>query len=293
MIITRLSGGLGNQMFQYAFALRMAEQLHTELKMDLGFFTTPQNSLVTPRTYELGCWGINPLPVSETELNAFLQPPKRGLSRLFRRSSAQTLNLLIKEKQFRFDTSITELQGNLYLDGYWQSETYFKPVADKISGQYNLQALPDNRNKELEQTLLQCESVAIHVRRKDYMKTPEILAFHGVLPASYYQEAVRIMEEKHKNIRLFIFSDDAEWTQQNLKFDLPVSYINHNTGNNSYLDLWLMSRCKHQVTANSSFSWWAAWLNPNPQKTVIAPRQWFAGAEPDTTDLVPSTWIRI
>jgi hypothetical protein len=276
-------------MFQYAFALNMADRLQTELKMDLGFFQTPQDPLVTPRNYELCVWQIPAQPASAAELKLFLNPQKKIFKRLFPGDTGTQFRV-IKEKQFRFDPALLNLGGNLYLDGYWQSEQYFSRIKEKIQRLFSLHTTLDETNARLEKTILNCESVAIHVRRMDYLKTPEILAFHGVMDVDYYQKAFAIFRDKFPDLKLFVFSDDPDWSAQNLKYDVPVTHINHNRKENSYLDLWLMSRCKHQIIANSSFGWWAAWLNPNANKTVIAPRKWFAGSTPDTADLIPNSW---
>jgi len=291
MIVTRLSGGLGNQMFQYALALRMADRLQTELKLDLSFYNTPPPLDVTPREYELKVWGIDVATASTEEVHSFINRPRRSIwNKITGNTGDKTW---YKEKRFSFDPEVLKLNGDIYLDGYWQSEKYFKEVEPAIREAYRLKSNPDEVNFQLGKDMQACESVAVHVRRVDYLKTPEILAFHGVLEASYYQEAIRRLQEKHKGLQLFVFSDAPDWVRDHLKFDLPTTMVDHNRGKNSYLDLWLMSQCKHQVLANSSFSWWGAWLNTNPSKIVIGPAQWFSGKGLDTKDLTPPEWIRL
>ncbi len=291
MIVTRLSGGLGNQMFQYALALRMADRLQTDLKLDLSFFHTPPPQDVTPREYELKVWGIDVASASTEEINSFINRPRRSFWNKI--TGNQGDKTWYKEKRFSFDAEVLKLSGDLYLDGYWQSEKYFKDVEPAIREAYRLKSNPDEVNIQLGKAMQDCESVAVHIRRVDYLKTPEILAFHGVLEAAYYQEALRRLQEKYKDLHLFVFSDEPNWVKDHLKFDLPTTMVDHNRGKNSYLDLWLMSRCKHQVMANSSFSWWGAWLNTNPSKIVIGPAQWFSDKGLDTTDLTPPEWIRL
>ncbi len=291
MIITRLNGGLGNQMFQYAFGKSLAENLQTPLKLDLSVFATPLGSSPdTPRTYELNRWNTHAEIATQTEIQRFA-PLREGktsfIQRLFKHSSDL---VYYKEKRFRFDAGAFQLQGAVYLDGYWQSEKYFADHADSIRTAFTPLAALHGLNKELAFEMADTCSVSIHVRRSDYQKDKTTLDFHGLCPLAYYKDAVALLRQKYKHIHLYVFSDDQQWSAENIQFDIPTTHIVHNRGAESYLDLWLMSRCKHHVLANSSFSWWGAWLNENPLKTVIAPRRWFAGTVPDTSDLIPASW---
>jgi glycosyltransferase involved in cell wall biosynthesis len=294
MVIVKLYGGLGNQMFQYALGLKMAKKLRTELKMDLGFFQTAHGPLVTSRAYELDSWGIAARQASERELRPYLSPNTNLISRLIVKLSGPSKRYVkVREKQFNFDPSIGDLHGELYLDGYWQSAYYFNDTEEFIRTAYCLKTVPDERNLRMETIVTNSESVAIHVRRMDYVKNPEVNSFHGVLEAAYYLKAVRLLQEKYTDLHLFLFSDDPLWVAENLKFDVPSTVIQHNDSSQSHMDMWLMSRCKHQIIANSSFSWWAAWLNQYPNKTVVAPLNWFADKNRNTNDLIPTSWIRL
>ena len=137
------------------------------------------------------------------------------------------------------------------------------------------------------------QSVGLHIRRSDYIINESVLNYHGVCPPSYYFSGLEKIKEKTKNLELFVFSDDIAWCKQNLIFDLPCTYIDHNTGEKSFEDMRLMSLCKHNIIANSSFSWWGAWLNANPSKIVVAPTKWFNDLANQSQDIYPPNWIKI
>jgi hypothetical protein len=150
----------------------------------------------------------------------------------------------------------------------------------------NLAALEDEITKSI--------SISIHVRRGDYASNPVTTAYHGLYSIDWYQMAIKEMEKSlGRQVHFFIFSDDYDWVKTNLKLDMPCTFIKPSPDGMEAQDLYLMSRCKHNITANSSYSWWAAWLNPNPNKKVIAPAKWFMGADSNTIDLIPPEWIKI
>ena len=138
-----------------------------------------------------------------------------------------------------------------------------------------------------------CESVSVHIRRGDYLSNPAFYRFHGVCAVEYYEAAVGHLAGAVENPCFFLFSDDLDWARRNLRLDYPVTYVDHNGEDKDYEDLRLMSQCKHHIIANSSFSWWAAWLCANPGKIVIAPRKWFNDPNIDTADIIPASWRRI
>ncbi|MBY0432606.1 MAG: alpha-1,2-fucosyltransferase, partial [Cyclobacteriaceae bacterium] len=192
----------------------------------------------------------------------------------------------------------------LYLSGYWQSEKYFSPVSVVIRDQF-IPARPlDERNTALQTQMQSQNSVAVHVRRGDYASASAYNSFFGVLPLQYYNLAMAEIVKTISNPVFYFFSDDPSWCKQHMPVGQAV-FVDHNTGENAYKDLVLMSSCKHAIIANSTFSWWGAWLNRNPDKVVIAPRTWFQSSyltkkEPvypsryyNTKDLIPATWTRL
>jgi len=165
-------------------------------------------------------------------------------------------------------------------------------VASQIRADFTFQLPLENKNAELAKQINQVSAVSLHVRRGDYANNPKTTATHGLCSLDYYRAAIRHVSDRIEQPYFFIFSDDIGWVKDNLKMDFPCQYVDHNQGAESYNDMRLMSMCKHHIIANSSFSWWGAWLNPNVEKTVIAPKLWFANAT-NTQDLIPQSWVKL
>jgi hypothetical protein len=180
-----------------------------------------------------------------------------------------------------------------YLQGYWQSEQYFHKYADSIRGQFRFRNDLSGRNADLASQIREGPSVSLHVRRGDYASCPKTRRFHGLCEPSYYVRAIELMRRHTPRFRLFAFSDDPQWVASTLQRDYPeMIVVDHNKGEQSDNDMRLMSMCNHHIIANSSFSWWGAWLNPDPGKVVIAPRKWFVG-DTDSANRVPENWVRL
>jgi Glycosyl transferase family 11 len=178
------------------------------------------------------------------------------------------------------------------LDGYWQSEKYFIDCSKLIRKDFTFKNELDSYNLKLKSKIDKTNSVSIHIRRGDYVNNLNTNATHGLCSIDYYIKAVNYITERIESPYFFVFSDDIEWAKKNIMLNFPCQFISHNIGSKSYLDMQLMSLCKHNVIANSSFSWWGAWLNSNDNKIVIAPRKWFA-VNTDICDLIPSNWISL
>jgi len=288
MIITKLIGGLGNQMFQYATGRLLAYKNKAVLKLDLSAYDN--QSGITQRQYELSPFNVQQNFSNQIDNKIICGPEKKGLlGKIFRKlpDSFYKSNY-IKEKGHNFNSSILDLNNNVYLDGYWQSEKYFSDISDIIRSEFTL------KNNSLDPSLLQeiinKNSVSLHIRRGDYVFNPVTNRFHGVCTLDYYKRAIDFIEERFEDLTFYIFSDDLNWCKENLKINHPTFFVE---GNKNYEDLILMSHCKYNIIANSSFSWWGAWLNNNPGKIVIAPEQWFADKSVDTDDLIPESWIKI
>jgi len=293
MIVVKLMGGLGNQMFQYAIGRALAEQHKSKLYLDHSFLEdrTPKTDYFTFRNYELIAFGIDNR-LSEFTGNMFgLRQSrfKKQLSKIWKFKTI-TDNILIKS-----DTSL--LNNNLYLDDYFQSEKYFAQYKNLIREVFTFKESSIEKNKILiEKIKATKNSVALHVRRGDYLIISDG-KFHQVCDSDYYHLALKIISERIPNPTIFIFSaDDPEWPQKKLNI-FCTNYIvgNSNTGILGFENMRLMSLCDHNIIANSSFSWWGAWLNENPKKIVIAPKKWFADSQKneETIDLIPKEWIRI
>ncbi len=197
----------------------------------------------------------------------------------------------IVEPHFNHWKNLSQISPPYYLDGYWQSELYFNDVIDTIRRDFIFKESLTGKNKELSEKIDETNSVSIHIRRGDYLNNKN-KKIHCICSLQYYQASINKILEKINNPTFFIFSDDIEWSRKNLTTDFDTTYISHNIGKTSYNDMNLMSLCKNNIIANSSFSWWGAWLNSNQNKIVIAPKKWFS-VKKNTTNLYPSLWIVI
>jgi hypothetical protein len=179
------------------------------------------------------------------------------------------------------------------LDGYWQSERYFADVSDRLRSEFTFKASAAGRNAEIAGEIAAVNAVSLHVRRGDYATNPAMTAMHGICPIDYYDRAVEFVIERVADPVFFLFSDDPDWVREHLKIDWAVVVVEHNDSDTGHEDLRLMGLCRHHVIANSTFSWWGAWLNPSPEKIVVAPKRWFAEDSIDTSDLLPADWVTL
>ncbi|NWF57768.1 MAG: alpha-1,2-fucosyltransferase [Fischerella sp.] len=300
MIIVRLTCGLGNQMFQYAAGRRLAEIHSTLLKLDISRF----EDIREYRSYALNCFHIWEHIATPQEIEIFKQrkskPMGQRLKSLLYRSKAdrkfsefQFEDSILQEQHFHFDPNFFQAPNNVYLDGYWQSEKYFRDIQDIIRREFTVKYPQDPKSQHIAELIGKTNSVSIHIRRGDYVEHPTIAPKHGFCDLDYYDRAISYISDRVSQPHFFIFSDDPHWVKENLHLKFPIIIVDHNGSTRNYEDLRLMSLCQHQIIANSSFSWWGAWLNSNPEKIVIAPVKWFSGIDYDTSDLVPDNWLRM
>lgn len=298
-IVVKLKGGLGNQMFQYAIGRALAIKNKDSLFLDLTFLL---NKNLSSRNYGLDVFDIkaNPTFLSKVSLrtssfNPLINKKSRSLNKI---KNIIDLQQNINETQdiegsFKSKREFLNQKGNLYLNGYWQNERYFKDIEHTIREDFSFENKPSKINKEFLKKISKTNSISLHIRRGDYAKNSKTLATHGLLGLDYYFNAINIMKEKLPNFELFVFSDDIDWAKKNLNIDTSVNFIDHNK--KDYEDLRLMINCKHHIIANSSFSWWGAWLSKNNNKIVIAPDNWFTkkGLEGRKNfNIVPDNWIK-
>jgi hypothetical protein len=293
MIIVRLAGGLGNQMFQYAAGRAHSLRRGVPLKLDLSWFQGQ-----TSRRFNLDCFRIAAISLSAEESIALLASFhanwfRKILLRIKQFSSWRSDPLYVVERNSRFDRRVVGAPGNVYLVGFWQSEKYFKDATNVIREDLSFKEPAVGRNADLVQRIQDCCSVAVHVRRGDYIANSNAYQVHGVCSPEYYSKATKRIRGAFPQSVFFVFSDDPVWTQSHLPVSHPVFYLNHNRVEQAWEDLRLMTHCRHHIIANSSFSWWGAWLATEPNKTVIAPKRWFADPKRDDRDIIPSSWVRI
>jgi len=279
-------------MFQYAAACALAQAKGQELRLDLdGFANYPLHC-----GFELArVFGCQVREAKPAELRAVLGWRAHALARrVLRQPRFGWLrgDRFIVEPHFHYWPDIKHVPVDCYLAGYWQSEKYFSEAAGLIRADFTFKQHLENRNATLAEQIGRVNAVSLHIRRGDYVKDPKTAATHGVCSPDYYREAIQYIAAHIEQPHFFIFSDDPDWVRENFRIDIPCSYVDHNCGAESYNDMRLMSLCRHHIIANSSFSWWGAWLNPDPDKLVIAPRKWFANAK-DVSDLFPEGWVTL
>lgn len=290
MVITKLLGGLGNQMFQYAHAKSISLKIKTKVKLDQTELLNRLHNSYTHREYELGIFNLKVSIATKEEIKPFFSSAT-FLAKILKKVGIER-NRLWKESQTGVGNRLNNWQ-NIYLDGFWQSEKYFSQYKDQIIADFTFKDDPKGENLMLMTKIKSITAVSIHIRRGDYLTMPSAIEYHEICSLDYYYKAIEFILLKINDPYFFIFSDEPQWVIDNLKLDYPFQIITHNVKEMSFEDMRLMSVCKHNIIANSSFSWWGAWLNQNPNKIVIAPKRWFKDSTIDTTDLIPKDWIRI
>jgi len=290
MIIIYLKGGLGNQMFQYAAGRHLCEIHKTELKMDISAYDYDG-----PLEYFLGPFNIQENFASPDEIKELTEIKRTKfqlqLHNLFHKHPKRP-RTFIRGNYSYFNPDILKLPDNIYLEGYWCSEKYFAGIADIIRREFTIKTPQTGKDKKLSEMLTTSESVSIHIRRGDYVSDKVANQTHGTCGLDYYYCCIEHLVDLVKTPRFFVFSDNIEWCRNNLQLSYPVVFVDHNGLETAYEDLRLMSQCKHNIIANSTFSWWAAWLNPNDDKLVFASKKWFANEDKDSSDIIPAKWIR-
>jgi hypothetical protein len=304
MIISRLTGGLGNQMFQYAAGLALAERRRTVLKLDVGWFRDyPEHE--AHNRYALSCLNVTEQFATAEEIDRVrgvkLTRAERWAARAaralhfyqFASRHAGPANLHYPER-FGFYPDFFEQPNDTYLHGMWQSEQFFASVADLVRMQFTFRyPQPPAVAAMAARIAGSGPSAAVHFRRGDYVRNPAFNREIGVLPPDYYIRAVSLLRQRHPGVTLYIFSDDIDAVEGQFHPDAPHVFVRATQTWNSHDNLRLMSLCDHAIISNSTFSWWAAWLNPSPSKVVIAPEPWFAESSHETADVVPGAWVRL
>jgi hypothetical protein len=288
VIIVRLEGGLGNQLFQYAFGRGLAIANRTALKLDMS---------QVKGWYGLSHFNVIEDFASPEEISRLRSPslrnPRTFLTDLLNPVRPYYRRSMIKEVGPTFDPKMLKARKSVYLVGFWQNEGYFKAVEPIIRKEFTVKRPPDRTSGEMAARIRETESVCLHVRRGDMANDPELNRFHGTCSPEYYQHAATRMAASVSKPHFFIFSDDHAWTQENVRLSYPMTRVLHNGPTRDYEDLRLMSLCKHFVIANSSFSWWGAWLSIHRQKIVVAPRRWANDPVQDADTELPQGWIRL
>lgn len=291
MKVVRINGGLGNQMFQYAFARRLESVHPGEVGLDISSYgiDPAHNGYELARLFEIG------IPEAPLQLTRSLSTSPDGILNRLRRKYLTKRSHVI-DRQFRYQPELLALSGDCYFDGYWQSEKYFAPLEAEIRRDFSFRLPLAARNLEVLATLPR-PIASVHVRRGDFLKYPNL----AICTPAYYEKAVTAAAADGAK-SILVFSDDIEYCRTEIKLgSLPMRYVDWNRGDESWQDMAMMSGCDIHVIANSSFSWWGAWLDAKPGKRVIAPKPWNRRELQDSDpyyaytfeDIVPDSWERV
>jgi hypothetical protein len=296
VIIANIVGGLGNQMFQYACARALAAELELPLKVTQDMFGVYASHYgpELERVFSLSLDVAQPAELQEL-IGALRVSPmvRRALaSKVFAPLRGRHC---IVESHYRYWDGLRDRvrAGGVYLQGYWQSERYFVEHSATIRSDFTFRQPSTGNSAELARVILDAAAVSVHIRRGDYVSNAKTLSWHGVCPPEYYFNAIESLRNRVPGASFFVFSDDLKWVADVLLPRYPdLILVDQNKGENSYNDMRLMSLCQHHIIANSSFSWWGAWLNAKPNKIVIAPKKWFANGT-DSRVFIPASWEQL
>lgn len=289
MKIVNIIGGLGNQMFQYAFALALKQKhkneqvlidtehfngyhLHNGFELEKVFYTS---------AIDVANWK------QISRVSRYV--PNHKLSRIVRHFLPLRKSEFI-DNIYEFNPAALEQKGDIYYEGYWQAYKYFEECKNIIKKQFVFRDI-DETNLAISEEMMNFNSVSIHIRRGDYVNAKD---FKNICTLDYYKHAIQLLKQSGKQYVFYIFSNDLEWCYENLKYLLQgheIKFIEGNNGLNSYKDMYLMSSCKNMILANSSFSWWAAFLNRNANPIILIPTRWVNSTE--CMDIAPNEWIRV
>ena len=273
MVVIELQGGLGNQLFQYATARALSIERNDRLMIDKKAY----------ENYKLHAYGLHHFNLVERfykEDHMYV----RKIKNVFQS------RLDYEEDTFHYNPEVFNFkEDKLVLKGYFQSEKYFSKYREILLNELDIVTDFTEKTKDMLNCIDKVNAVSIHIRRGDFLKHD----VHNTDKSDYYKKAMQCIEDKVKDPVYFVFSDDMHWVKANFKTNHVTHYVDFNDASTNYEDLKLMSACKNNIIANSSFSWWGAWLNRNEGKIVVAPEQWFNGDVFDYSDVIPETWIKI
>jgi len=292
MVVCQIVGGLGNQMFQYAAARALSLSRGDPLWIDLSRF----DNYSLHHGYELQ--KIFTIQAQIADINQIRATFGWRASSLGHKVLKQSIFSKLRgkhfaiEPHFNFWSKLNQINSPAYMMGYWQSALYFLGYDSQIRRDFSFLSPLEGRNAELAIDMGASKSVSLHIRRGDYLTHKPTRKIMHVCTLDYYRDAVNWLSSQVAAPVFYVFSDDMEWVRRHIDFLPNFVLVDSNRNADSYRDMQLMSACKHHIIANSSFSWWGAWLNPNIEKIVIAPKKWFCNGF-DDTDLIPSKWIRL
>jgi len=276
----KLTGGLGNQMFQFATGFATAKKNNVRLSLDLSYINQRQlfNGFELEKVFDIYS--------KVSFLNKGLSFKSINFKEILNKIDITFYNF--KEPHFHYTSNILDIPKHSFLDGYWQSELYFKNYSKEIKKIFNFSNQLDKQNHLIANDISKNNSISIHIRRGDFLLKRN--NNHNIDLKDYYLKAIDKSSKCFKNPKYFIFTDDPLWVTENFILDYSYIIVDVNYGTKSFFDMYLMSLCKSNIIANSSFSWWSAWLNNNEDKIVYAPKDWFNDKSICTDHLIPNSW---
>lgn len=289
MVIVQLMGGLGNQLFQYAMGRNLAMKWNTVLKLDVSSYEGYEW-----HDYSLSPFNIDAAFATAEEVAHLVKLHGSFINRVLRKTTGKGA-FAVHERSMLFDSQYLKIKPPIFLSGYWQSEKYFEQSASKIRQEFKIKIPPSEENARLLEDIKNNNSVSLHIRRGNYISVPEFNKVLGTCSLEYYDKAISYLSSRMKDPVFYIFSDDIPWARANLRSEFRMNFVEINDATHDYEDIRLMQHCRHHIIANSTFSWWGAWLNDSPQKIVIAPKQWFVEFEKNKAaeTLIPAGWVKI
>jgi len=293
MIIIRLIGGLGNQLFQYAFARSLAISNNYDFKIDISEFEHYKL-----HNYSLNHFNIIENIATESDIEKYNFKIYKWVNRIHLLDNIIPLNkrsIVYERKPFEYDEKLLNVSNDTYIIGYFQNEKYFKNIRNVLINDFKIKNDIYGENGMIADKIKRSNSVSIHIRRGDYINNENTNNIHGTCNLNYYKKSMDMINKKISNPTYFVFSDDIKWAKSNIVTAKDLFFIDNNNASTNYEDLRLMSLCKINIIANSTFSWWSAWLNNNPNKLVIAPKRWFKDPQKNkmSLNIVPKSWYRI
>lgn len=314
MIVTRIIMGLGNQMFQYAAARALSLEKNSPLKVDIRSYDG-----YSRREYELEKFfelQTEKATASEADSFYFPHPVKKTWNKIFPKNKIREYTLPYDERgtkrfllmsydkifppykrstyiepHYHYDENFFSTASNVYLQGFWMSWRYFNKYEATIRKDFTFRQNMVAHLQIFAAKLQNEKSVSLHIRRTDFA-APEMLQLKGLLPSSYYAKAIQLLQSKIPDAVFYVFSDDLNWVKENIHVEnAPLNFIDGSLSSSAFDDFYLLSQCKHNIIANSTFSWWAAYLNSNPDKIVVAPKKWYVHPSINCKDVFPPSWI--
>jgi hypothetical protein len=296
MVTVEIIGGLGNQMFQFAFCHSLKKHYGEN---NVSVYLERYNNVKDNDGYLLKkIFNIEVTTSHIHNVKGLIDDSRHIISRIRYKLLGRKDSFFL-EQLFKFDKNVfrKNIGANIYYRGLWQDELYFNEYRNELCKIFNFPSKLDKLNQSTLLKIRETNSVSIHVRRGDYINNEKYNNILGnICTYKYYKNAFEFLLKKETNLTFFVFSDDIKWVESEFDFlkQKSIIFVNNNFGINSYIDMQLMSNCKNNIIANSSFSWWGAWLNKNPKKIVIAPEKWFKNnARLENNHIVPDSWIKM